>query len=107
MSVKNEVSTFQRFGIAGFHCSIHGHLMHHIWLAQQAANLPHQNFAGHSFWIGAATTAAKSCIENSKDTCNRSVEQFCILVIHLYSQGRTVPSFRCTVNFVSVLFILV
>ena len=33
--------------------------------ALQAVGLPYQNFAGHSFWIGAATTAAEVGLEDS------------------------------------------
>lgn len=37
----------------------------HIRSALQQVGLPYQNFAGHSFRIGAATTAAKAGIEDS------------------------------------------
>ena len=34
--------------------------------ALQAIGLPYQNFAGHSFRIGAATAAARAGVEDSK-----------------------------------------
>jgi hypothetical protein len=39
--------------------------VHHVRLALQNAGLPYGNFAGHSFRIGAATTAAKAGMEDS------------------------------------------
>ena len=37
----------------------------HVGDALQALGLPHNEFAGHSFWIGAATAAAQAGIEDS------------------------------------------
>ncbi len=37
----------------------------HVWSALQELGLPYQDFAGDSFRIGAATTAAKAGIEDS------------------------------------------
>ena len=38
---------------------------HHIRMALQAVGLPYESFAGHSFRIGAAMTAAKAGLEDS------------------------------------------
>jgi len=36
-----------------------------VWNAMEAVGLPHTQFAGHSFRIGAATAAARAGVEDS------------------------------------------
>ena len=68
-------------------------------MALEAAGLPCNHFAGHSFRIGAAPAAAKASIEDS----DGSLEQYSLFIIHTHTT-RSISTH--VMSFVTVLIIL-
>ena len=64
--------------------------VHKVRAALQAVGLPYDQFAGHSFRIGAATTAAKAGVEDSKIRMyDGEVEQYHLPGLHKNPKGGT------------------